>query len=98
MVDAADSARFPESAQVFASFLERDDCRDAPVLVLANKADLDDAANAAVVGDAMQMVSVCDVRTGHLHVVSGLTGDGVEDAMAWLITALENSDRQVEAV
>jgi len=83
---------------VFEAFVEREDCREAPVLILANKADLGDAANAAVVGEAMRLVSVCDVRTGHMHTVSGLTGEGLEGAMEWLVKALEKSDREVEAV
>lgn len=98
VVDAADAQRFPESAVVFENFLKREDAKDAPVLVLANKCDLDDAANAAVVGEAMRMVSVCDVRTGHLHTISGRTGEGVEEAMAWLGKALKQSAREVDAV
>jgi len=98
MVDCTDPARFPESREAFEAILSREDATDAPVLLLANKVDLEDLAHADAVGEAMRIVSICDVRSGHMHTISAKTGEGIEDAMNWLLGAMDNSTRMVDAV
>lgn len=65
----------------------------APVLVLANKQDLEDAQPPEAV---QQMLGLDELKVPmRVQDVSGVTGEGLRDGIQWLVTEIRRSDRSV---
>ncbi len=82
MIDAADRSRFQEAKEEFWRVINMMD-RSIPLLVLANKADLPDAATVFEVAEMLELSRLKDV-TWQVMWVSALTGMGLRDAFAWV--------------
>ena len=82
MIDAADRSRFLEAKEEFWRIVNIMD-RSIPLLVLANKADLPDAATVFEIADVLELSRLKEV-TWQIMWVSALTGMGLRDAFAWV--------------
>eukprot|EP00286_Rhodomonas_abbreviata_P025296 CAMPEP_0181294310 /NCGR_PEP_ID=MMETSP1101-20121128/3528_1 /TAXON_ID=46948 /ORGANISM="Rhodomonas abbreviata, Strain Caron Lab Isolate" /LENGTH=520 /DNA_ID=CAMNT_0023398951 /DNA_START=105 /DNA_END=1667 /DNA_ORIENTATION=+ len=89
--DSSDRERFPEALQEFRRLLEEEVLRDCLFLVWANKQDLPNAMRAeevkAAVADAMAEAN-CAARKWECFGSSSVSGDGLEEGLDWLISAL----------
>lgn len=61
-----------------------------PVLVMANKQDLVDAANEAEISDLLGLSNI-KTRQWSIHKTSAVTGEGIDEAMTWLADTLKNN-------
>lgn len=84
VVDSADRSRFKEArAELWKYVIENPDVKDIPILVLANKQDLPEAASAGEVARALDLHKV----TNHSYAIvptSAKTGFNIEEALEWL--------------
>jgi len=81
MIDAADRSRFQEAKEEFWRVVSL--TKDIPLLVLANKADLPEAATVFEIADYLELSKLKSV-TWQVMWVSALTGMGLRDAFAWI--------------
>ena len=82
-----------ESCETFEQLMAHPDLASLPVLVLANKQDKDGALSPAVLrGPALlnAMEVSRDGRAFKLCGVSALKGEGVKEALLWLVTVVKS--------
>lgn len=92
VVDSTDATRFEEAKHALDRALGSRDTFGAPLLVLACKADSPDAHTAEEVASSMGLTSVT-TRPHKVLSVSGYTGQGLADALSWLVTTVQKSSR-----
>ncbi len=86
VIDAADRSRFLEAKQEFWKVVSMVR-RKVPVLILANKADLENAATPGEIIDFLEPYKLGD-RPWQVVWTSGLTGFGLYEAFGWLYEKL----------
>jgi len=91
VVDSGDSDRFAESAEELTSLMKETKLAGVPVLVLANKQDLMSAVECGEVFEALALDAVED-RNLHILGCSAESGEGLDDALEWIVSAIETPD------
>ena len=94
VIDSSDTVRMDEARSTFHTVVADPRLAGAPVLLLCNKMDKDDAIDPDVVADAF---GVTDVPDHNMHVapICAKDGTGVTEAFDWLLAALQTSPRQI---
>eukprot|EP00976_Prorocentrum_cordatum_P018752 380201-Prorocentrum_minimum.AAC.3 len=94
VVDATEADRFEDVKSAFNKAISSKDLKGAPVLVLANKMDLQTGQNVLemekVIGIAQANRPTRPCRSFQC---SALTGDGVKDGIVWLVDSMRRSER-----
>ncbi|XP_028412616.1 ADP-ribosylation factor-like protein 1 [Dendronephthya gigantea] len=88
VVDSADRDRIGISKQELLSMLEEDELKRAILMVFANKQDMEGSMSATEVSTALGLAALKS-RTWSIFKTSALKGEGLEEAMEWLATALK---------
>ncbi|EET00484.1 ADP-ribosylation factor(Arf)/Arf-like (Arl) small GTPase [Giardia duodenalis] len=90
VVDAADhsKARMEEARIALEGVLTAPELAGVPVLVLANKQDIDGAMSGDTVANMLNLQNVKDHEIKVVETV-GTTGKGLDDALKWLSAAVE---------
>ena len=83
-VDASDRKRVEESGLQLFALLEEETLKKVPVLVFANKQDLDIALKPAEVAKGVNLHMITD-RNWHIQGCSALTGSGLSDGLDWAL-------------
>lgn len=94
VVDAANRSRFEESRAALDRMLEHRELSGAPLLIMANKQDLDGAASSQEVGEVFG-VERLEGRQFKVLPVSAYTGQGLKEAVEWLVETVRRSHRAV---
>ncbi|PNH05257.1 ADP-ribosylation factor-related protein 1 [Tetrabaena socialis] len=92
VVDAAARPRFDESRGALDRVMENRELGGAPLLIMANKQDLEGAASALEMGQVMG-VERMEGRQFKVLPVSAYTGQGLKDAVEWLVETIKRSHR-----
>ena len=92
VVDAATPERFEESKRAMEKVLGARELYGAPLLIAANKQDLDGAASAQEVAE-MFGIGKLDSRPVKVQPMSAHTGLGVNEGVAWLVGVIRKSPR-----
>lgn len=95
VVDAASRSRFEESKAALDRVLASRELLGAPLLVMANKQDLEGAAGAQEVADAFALSRV-ENRQSKVLPVCAYTGQGLKDGVEWLVHTVKASHRATE--
>ena len=84
VVDSSDEERLKECTEELDTLLSEDDLKDVPLLVFANKQDLDLALDAS---EVMQQTKLEEIsgRTWNIQACSAMTKEGLEEGMEWLV-------------
>ena len=82
--------RFDEAQEELMGLLGDDHLRDSPLLVLANKQDLPDAASAAEVTEKLGLYKLRSGRDWYVQRTSAVTGEGLIDGLAWLADKIKS--------
>ncbi|BHF65413.1 ADP-ribosylation factor protein 3 [Sparganum proliferum] len=90
VIDSSDDARFEETGEELFELLKDEKLKGVPLLVLANKQDLVNAASADGLSEGLGLTSIRD-RKWQIQPCSALSGEGLQNGMEWLIQAV-NSD------
>lgn len=91
VIDSSDRARLEEAKTELWNVLLDPQFPDAPLLVVANKQDVEGAM------DVNEIISVCNLdnlekmgnRSWHIQPTVATTGQGVEEAILWIVMELE---------
>ncbi|EDV28573.1 ADP-ribosylation factor-like protein 1 [Trichoplax sp. H2] len=88
VVDSMDRERIGVSKGELVAMLEEEELSKATLLVFANKQDIDGCMTAAEVSNALGLPALRD-RQWQIFKTSAIKGEGLDDAMEWLINALK---------
>ena len=94
VIDSTDPARFEEAKNALDRALGSRDTFGAPLLVLASKSDSADAHEAAELASNLGLTAVTS-RPHKVLAVSSYTGQGIADALSWLVTTAQKSNRKL---
>jgi len=90
VVDSSDKKRLDESASELTTLLENEKLAKVPILVMANKQDLDCALPADEVATTLNLHYFTQ-RVWRIHPCSAKTGDGLQEGMEWAIKTVASS-------
>merc|ERR1711953_913930 len=88
VVHSADRDRIGISKQELVSMLEEEELKNAILVVLANKQDLEGAMSVTEVYGALGLDALKS-RTFQIFKASAVRGDGLDESMEWLSNALQ---------
>ncbi|XP_068673043.1 ADP-ribosylation factor-like protein 1 [Montipora capricornis] len=89
VVDSVDKDRIGISKQELIAMLEEDELKKAILVVFANKQDMEGAMSASEVSTALGLAALKS-RTWSIFKTSALKGDGLDEAMEWLVDSLKS--------
>lgn len=88
VVDSVDRDRMGISKHELVSMLQEEELRGAVLAVLANKQDMDGAMTVAEVYSCLGLEALKD-RTFQIFKTSAIRGEGLDQVMEWLSSAIE---------
>ncbi|KAJ1642822.1 ADP-ribosylation factor protein 3 [Coemansia asiatica] len=98
-IDAADRERMKEARDVLDQLIRVDELEGLPLLVAANKCDLEDAELVGVKEMINEMADRLDERDVRVMETSGIEGTGITAAMEWLHSRIiDNKDNKPPVV
>ncbi|KND03061.1 ADP-ribosylation factor-like protein 1 [Spizellomyces punctatus DAOM BR117] len=92
VVDSQDRDRVGTSKEELVAMLEEEELRDAALLVLANKQDMEGAMSHTEVSDALGLTSLRN-RTWTIYKCSAKTGEGLTEALDWLVNVVSGGKK-----
>ena len=92
-MDSADDMRLNECADELISLLSEEALKNVPMLVFANKQDLQFALEADQVMDTLKLSEIAD-RTWNIQACSAFTKEGLSDGMEWLIKTISEKQKK----
>ena len=93
VVDSADDVRLKEVADEFGELLKEEALAKVPVLVYANKQDLNMALEAGEVMEALKLEEIKD-RDFNIQACSAMTKEGLPEGLEWLIKTITRLQEQ----
>lgn len=89
VVDSADQERLNEARRELERTLRNDELRGRPLILLANKQDVDGALNVTEMKDRFNMRKICQERDCFVQPCSASTGFGVEEAFKRVVQVVK---------
>lgn len=84
VIDSMDKSRFSETGEELMELLEQEKLLGVPVLIYANKQDLNGAAKPSEIGQQLNLTAIRN-RPWQIQPCSALTKEGVEDGLKWVL-------------
>ncbi|KAI8340284.1 ADP-ribosylation factor family-domain-containing protein [Chlamydoabsidia padenii] len=92
VVDSTDRRRLEECKDTFETMISNDSVEGVPVLMLANKQDLPNALRVEEIKEVFNKIAVkLGARDSRVLPVSALEGNGVKEAIDWMIKRLQRN-------
>ncbi|EAX88701.1 small GTP-binding protein, putative [Trichomonas vaginalis G3] len=90
VVDSSDRVRMTEARNELFRVLEDDSTSKCSILILANKQDL---PNCLTLSELMETLQLSEIKNQHWTILPAcsLTGQGLEEAVDWLVMQLDNA-------
>ena len=85
--------RLKECADELISLLSEEALKNVPMLVFANKQDLQFALEADAVMETLKLAEIGD-RTWNIQACSAFTKEGLSDGMEWLIKTISEKQKK----
>ncbi|XP_050225501.1 uncharacterized protein LOC126674980 [Mercurialis annua] len=92
VIDATCHSRFEDSKSALEKVLRHEDLQGAPLLILANKQDLPDAATGEEIARYLDLKKL-DERVYMFEAVSAYDGLGIKESVEWLVEVMGRSKR-----
>ena len=89
VVDSADEARVMEVKENLSELLSEELLAGVPLLVFANKQDLDLALEAPEIMNTLELNAITD-RTWNIQACSAVSQEGLNEGMEWLINTINS--------
>lgn len=89
VVDSSDQKRLNEARRELENTLRSDELRDRPLVLLANKQDVNGALTVTEVKDKFNLTKICLDRDWFVQPCSASTGFGVEEALKRIVQMLK---------
>jgi ADP-ribosylation factor-like protein 3 len=90
VIDSADVMRLDETGEELSELLQDEKLAGVPVLVFANKQDLDLAMPPDEIADRFQLTSITD-RRWQIQPCCALRGEGIQEGMDWMAKNVSTS-------
>jgi ADP-ribosylation factor-like protein 3 len=87
VVDSSDEVRLKECTEELTSLLTEDALKNVPLLVFANKQDLQFALEAEEIMSFLTLMEIKD-RTWTIQACSAVTKEGLQEGMEWLVKTI----------
>ena len=87
VVDSSDEVRLKECTEELTSLLTEDALKNVPLLVFANKQDLQFALDAEDIMSTLTLMEIKD-RTWTIQACSAVTKEGLQEGMEWLVKTI----------
>jgi len=87
VVDSSDEVRLKECTEELQSLLAEDNLKNVPLLVFANKQDLQFALDAEEILNTLSLMEIKD-RTWTIQACSAVTKEGLQEGMEWLVKTI----------
>ncbi|KAL7035419.1 hypothetical protein ACKWTF_008361 [Chironomus riparius] len=84
VIDSSDRVRIQESKELFVNMLKNEKTNRIPLVIVANKQDIEESIRIKEIMMEFDDYSLVGSRDCRTIAVSGLTGDGIDDAIKWL--------------
>ncbi|XP_059490440.1 E3 ubiquitin-protein ligase TRIM23-like [Neocloeon triangulifer] len=94
VVDCACRDRLPEAQSELAKLIAERELKDAALLVLANKQDIEGSISAEELCQQMALPKLCCGRSWHCQSCSAQTGNGLTEGLEWLSRQLTTETSQ----
>ncbi|KAL0093731.1 ADP-ribosylation factor family-domain-containing protein [Phycomyces blakesleeanus] len=92
VVDSTDKKRLEECKDTFEKMITNDRVEGVPILMLANKQDLSGALRVEEIKEVFNKIAVkLGARDSRVLPISALEGNGVKDAIDWLVVRLQRN-------
>lgn len=92
VIDSSDPNRLEESRLAFDEMLKSEALHSVPVLVLGNKQDLEGCLSVSDIKEEFNKSSpLIGKRDCHIQASSGLTGEGVDDGINWVVQCVQRN-------
>ncbi|RUS21837.1 hypothetical protein BC937DRAFT_91343 [Endogone sp. FLAS-F59071] len=92
VVDATDRTRIEEVKETFEKIITNDQAEGVPVLMLANKQDIEDALKVEEIKEVFNKIALkLGARDSRVLPISALEGTGVRDAVDWLFLRIQRN-------
>lgn len=88
VVDSADDSRMQDSKEALKKLVNFPHLKHSPLLVLANKQDLNTAIDPVQISLALDLLADAESRPQCVQPCSGHTGEGVKEGVEWLMASL----------
>lgn len=92
VVDSADDMRLEECSEELQSLMKEELLANVPVLVFANKQDLQTALDADEIMETLKLAEITD-RNFNIQSCSAVTKEGLSDGMEWLIKTISEKQQ-----
>lgn len=89
VVDSADPSRLEDSRTCLKEILTRKNLQKSPLLVFANKQDLEDAVDPVKISLSLDLLSDAELRPQCVQPCSTQTGEGIQEGLQWLLSSLK---------
>ena len=89
VVDSSDEERLKECIEELQSLLAEEGLKQVPILVYANKQDLQFALEAEEILEHLKLQEIQD-RTWNIQACSALTKEGLKEGMEWLVKTVSD--------
>jgi len=89
VIDSSDTNRLSLSRTELLTVLSEDELRDVPLLVYCNKQDIPGALKPEDISDKLGLAGGEKSRAWSVRGSSALKGEGLEEGMDWLVTAIQ---------
>ena len=93
VVDSSDEARLQEAVSTFAGLIKHTDLSNIPVLIMANKQDLDGACSIEKIEEIFDVKMILRKRPCYVQLCSAYTREGIEDGMNYLMEKVKSVER-----
>lgn len=87
VIDSADEERLLESGSELINLLKNQELAGIPLLIFANKTDLDLALDSEEIVDKLHLGDITN-REWTILACSGYTGAGLQEGLEWIVSAV----------
>ena len=91
VIDSSDKERMDIVKQELFLLLQEDDLKGVPVMILANKQDIEGCLTDVQISESMGLTEIKN-RPWALFKTIAKTGKGVDDAFKWLVNTIRNKN------
>lgn len=94
VVDSGDRSKLEDSRNTLKQLLKREHLKHSPLLVFANKQDVDDAMDPVKVSLALDLLTEAELRPQCVQPCSTKTGDGIREGLEWMMSSLKGDGKR----
>lgn len=89
VVDSADRSKLGDSRDTLKQLLTKSNLKHSPLLVFANKQDVDDAMDPVKISLALDLLMEAELRPQCIQPCSSKTGHGIREGLEWMMSCLQ---------